>query len=75
VPFEALVDHIYHVLTQPNIQHEMPPGVKAAAAPPVAAPAAALSDAASRRAGGMHGLLEILADRGAARSCTGSRKI
>src|SRR2546423_10802970 len=37
VPFEALVDHIYHVLTQPNIVHEMPPGVKAAAAPPVAA--------------------------------------
>ena len=36
-PFEALVDHIYHVLTQPNIVHEMPPGVKAAAAPPVAA--------------------------------------
>src|SRR5882757_9898136 len=37
VPFEALVDHIYHVLTQPNIQHEMPAGVKAAAATPVAA--------------------------------------
>ena len=65
VPFEALVDHIYHVLTQPNIVHEMPAGVKAAAAPPVAAtPPPRYLMLPHARAGGMHGLLEILADRG-----------
>ena len=27
-PFEALVDHVYRVLTQPDIQHEMPGAMK-----------------------------------------------
>ena len=64
VPFEALVDHIYHVLTQPNIVHEMPAGVKIAAATPVAATPPPYLMLPHARAGGMHGLLEILADRG-----------
>jgi len=64
-PFEALVDHIYHVLTQPNIEHEMPAGVKAAAAPPIAAAAPPRYPMLPHaRAGGIAGLLEILADRG-----------
>jgi NitT/TauT family transport system ATP-binding protein len=64
-PFEALVDHIYHVLTQPNIEHEMPAGVKAAATPPVApAPPPRYPMLPHARAGGIAGLLEILADRG-----------
>jgi NitT/TauT family transport system ATP-binding protein len=73
--FEALVDHIYRVLTQPDIQHVLPvtAGVhdekfltEIAAAPP---PAAANSVKPYPmlphvRAGGIAGLLEILADRG-----------
>ena len=64
-PFEALVDHIYRVLTQPAIEHERPAEVKIAAAPP-AAPAAAprYPMLPHARAGGIAGLLEILVDLG-----------
>jgi NitT/TauT family transport system ATP-binding protein len=62
--FEALVDHIYHVLTQPNVEHSLPSGVNAAATPPgtaIAAPRYPMMPHA--RAGGITGLLEILAER------------
>ena len=64
-PFEALVDHIYRVLTQPDLQHEMAAEMKPAPAPP------AIATRAPRylmlphvRAGGIAGFLEILADHG-----------
>jgi NitT/TauT family transport system ATP-binding protein len=67
-PFEALVDHIYRVLTQPDLLHEMPAEMKPAASLPAPAAVAA---AAPRylmlphvRAGGIAGFLEILADHG-----------
>ncbi len=70
-PFEALVDHIYRVLTQPDIQHEMPAEMKSAhsaAAPPEAAAGAAIAPRYLMlphvRAGGMAGFLEILVDHG-----------
>jgi NitT/TauT family transport system ATP-binding protein len=65
-PFEALVDHIYRVLTQPTVGHEISDAMKSAAAPP-----GATTPAPPRylmlphvRAGGMAGFLEILADHG-----------
>jgi NitT/TauT family transport system ATP-binding protein len=63
--FEALVDHIYHVLTQPNIEHEIPAQAKAVDLPPIAvAPAPRYPMLPHARAAGMAGLLEILADLG-----------
>jgi NitT/TauT family transport system ATP-binding protein len=64
--FEGLVDHIYRVLTEPDVQHEMPAEMK---------PTLPLSAAATLgtprylmlphvRAGGITGLLEILEDHG-----------
>jgi NitT/TauT family transport system ATP-binding protein len=58
--FLSLVDHIYKVLTQPNVDHAPPTDSKTAAtAPPVSYPM--LPHA---RPGGIAGLLEILLDRG-----------
>ena len=64
-PFEGLVDHIYRVLTQPDVQHEMPAEMK-----PTPAPADATLRAPRYlmlphvRVGGIAGFLEILADHG-----------
>ena len=65
-PFETLVDHIYRVLTQPEVRHEAPATTK-----PAEMPAGATTPAPPRylrlphaRAGGMAGFLEILADHG-----------
>jgi NitT/TauT family transport system ATP-binding protein len=65
--FEAVVDHIYRVLTQPHIEHERP----AELTPPLAPPPPVVPPSASRypmlphaRPGGIAGLLEILADLG-----------
>jgi NitT/TauT family transport system ATP-binding protein len=65
-PFETLVDHIYRVLTQPEVRHEAP-----ATAKPAEIPAGGATPAPPRylrlphaRAGGMAGFLEILADHG-----------
>jgi NitT/TauT family transport system ATP-binding protein len=66
-PFEALVDHIYRVLTQPDILHEMPAETKPAQAPAGAdtpTPAPRYLMLPHVRAGGMAGFLEILADHG-----------
>jgi NitT/TauT family transport system ATP-binding protein len=72
--FEALVDHIYRVLTQPDVEHTLPvtAGVHdkqfltdlAATPAATAKPAQAYSMLPHIRAGAMTGLLEILADRG-----------
>ncbi len=66
--FEALVDHIYRVLTQPHIEHERPAELMPPLIPP---PPAVVPPQAPRypmlphaRAGGIAGLLEILADLG-----------
>ncbi len=64
-PFEALVDHIYRVLTQPDVQHEMPVEMKRApAAPGAVTPAPRYLMLPHVRAGGIAGFLEILADHG-----------
>jgi NitT/TauT family transport system ATP-binding protein len=64
-PFEALVDHIYRVLTQPDIRHELPADTKPVQAPPsIATPAPRYMMLPHVRAGGMAGFLEILADHG-----------
>jgi NitT/TauT family transport system ATP-binding protein len=64
-PFEALVDHIYRVLTQPDVQHEMPVEMKRApAAPGDVAPAPRYLMLPHVRAGGIAGFLEILVDHG-----------
>ncbi|HWF12996.1 MAG TPA: AAA-associated domain-containing protein [Candidatus Acidoferrales bacterium] len=64
-PFESLVDHIYRVLTQPELEHEMPAEMKSAAATPsVPAPAPRYIMLPHVRAGGIAGLLEILVDYG-----------
>jgi NitT/TauT family transport system ATP-binding protein len=63
-PFETLVDHIYRVLTQPDVRHEPPPTTRR-----LETPAGATTPTPPRyprlphaRAGGMAGFLEILAD-------------
>lgn len=64
-PFEGLVDHIYRVLTQPDLPHEAPEEMK-----PTPAPADATLRAPRYlmlphvRVGGIAGFLEILADHG-----------
>ena len=65
-PFETLVDHIYRVLTQPEVRHEAPATTK-----PAEIRTGATTPAPPRylrlphaRAGGMAGFLEILADHG-----------
>jgi NitT/TauT family transport system ATP-binding protein len=72
-PFEALVDHIYRVLTEPHIEHELPAEVKTPATtlviapkpPPPATPLAPRYPMLPHaRAGGIAGLLEILTDLG-----------
>ena len=64
-PFETLVDRIYRVLTQRDIQHEPSPSVKTATPPASASPAAPRYPMLPHvRAGGIAGLLEILVDRG-----------
>jgi NitT/TauT family transport system ATP-binding protein len=63
-PFEGLVDHIYRVLTQPDIQHEMPAEMKTIHAAPATAPAPRYLMLPHVRAGGIAGFLEILADHG-----------
>jgi NitT/TauT family transport system ATP-binding protein len=64
-PFESLVDHIYRVLTQPELEHAMPAEMKSAPTPPrVAAPAPRYIMLPHVRAGGIAGLLEILVDHG-----------
>ena len=66
-PFETLVDHIYRVLTQPEVQHEAPPAFTKR----TENPAGRTTPTPPRyprlphaRAGGMAGFLEILADHG-----------
>jgi NitT/TauT family transport system ATP-binding protein len=64
--FVALVDHIYQVLTQPGIAHA-PSSVPTAPGVPPSAPAGPVQKypmLPHARAGGIAGLLEILADRG-----------
>jgi NitT/TauT family transport system ATP-binding protein len=64
-PFESLVDHIYRVLTQPELEHEMPAEMKSApAAPAIVASAPRYIRLPHVRAGGVAGLLEILVDHG-----------
>ncbi|HEX4643290.1 MAG TPA: AAA-associated domain-containing protein, partial [Candidatus Acidoferrales bacterium] len=64
-PFESLVDHIYRVLTQPDVPHALPADVKPAGAPPAIAPVAPRYLMLPHvRAGGIAGLLEILMDHG-----------
>ena len=63
--FLALVDHIYKVLTEPNVEHAPPTGPRQEAATPAAAPVAASYPMLPHaRPGGIAGLLEILLDRG-----------
>ncbi|HXP81685.1 MAG TPA: nitrate/sulfonate/bicarbonate ABC transporter ATP-binding protein, partial [Verrucomicrobiae bacterium] len=64
-PFEALVDHIYRVLTQPDVQHEMPAEMKPTPPPPgTTTPTPRYLMLPHVRPGGIAGLLEILADQG-----------
>ena len=72
-PFEALVDHIYRVLTEPHIEHELPAEVTTPATtlaiapkppPPATPPAPRYPMLPHARAGGIAGLLEILTDLG-----------
>jgi NitT/TauT family transport system ATP-binding protein len=61
--FEAFVDHIYRVLTQPGVEHVRPAEVKATAPPPVVPPPAPRYPMLPHaRGGGIAGLLEILTD-------------
>lgn len=64
--FEGLVDHIYRVLTEPDVHHEAPAAVARAEVPagttlPTPQRYLRLPQA---RAGGMAGFLEVLADHG-----------
>jgi NitT/TauT family transport system ATP-binding protein len=62
-PFESLVDHIYRVLTQPELEHEIPAEMKSAPAVPAPAlPSPRYIQLPHVRAGGIAGLLEILVD-------------
>jgi NitT/TauT family transport system ATP-binding protein len=64
-PFEAVVDHIYRLLTQPDIDHEMPIEMKHTPPPPgTTTPTPGHPMLPHVRPGGIAGLLEILADRG-----------
>jgi NitT/TauT family transport system ATP-binding protein len=64
-PFEALVDHIYRVLTEPDIQHEMPPEMKPTLLPPgTTTPTPRYLMLPHVRPGGIAGLLEMLEDHG-----------
>jgi NitT/TauT family transport system ATP-binding protein len=64
-PFESLVDHIYRVLTEPDVQHEMPPATKAAPMPAgTTTPTPRHLMLPHVRAGGIDGFLEILVDHG-----------
>ena len=74
-PFEALVDHIYRVLTQPDVQHEMPAEMKPTPPQPgTTTPDTALSDAAARARRGNCGLPgNSRWTTAGARICTGSR--
>jgi NitT/TauT family transport system ATP-binding protein len=65
-PFVSLVDHIYQVLTQPDVQHGPPsvPGAPGAPSSAARIPAQKYPMLPHARAGGIAGLLEILADRG-----------
>jgi NitT/TauT family transport system ATP-binding protein len=60
--FLELVDHIYKVLTQPDVEHAPPAGPAARQQAP--ARAAAYQMIPHARPGGIAGLLEILIDRG-----------
>jgi len=64
--FLDLVDHIYKVLTQPDLEHAPPAGPAGAAGrqPAAAARTAAYPMLPHARPGGIAGLLEILIDRG-----------
>jgi NitT/TauT family transport system ATP-binding protein len=64
-PFESLVDHIYRVLTQPDIQHELPAEMKPTPLPAgTTTPTPRYLMLPHVRAGGIAGFLEILADHG-----------
>ncbi|HXC31832.1 MAG TPA: nitrate/sulfonate/bicarbonate ABC transporter ATP-binding protein [Verrucomicrobiae bacterium] len=64
-PFEALVDHIYRVLTQPDTHHELPPETKPTQAQPgTTLPTPRYQMLPHVRAGGIDGFLEILVDHG-----------
>jgi NitT/TauT family transport system ATP-binding protein len=60
--FLALVDHIYKVLTEPNVEHTPPSGPQQPAADAASAPSYPMLPHA--RPGGIAGFLEILLDRG-----------
>ncbi len=60
--FVELVDHIYKVLTQPLVEHALPP--TAVSGKPAAAPPAKYPMLPHARRGAIAGLLEILEDRG-----------
>ena len=63
--FESVVDHIYRLLTQPEIRHELPPEMKPAPAEAGATtPAPRYLMLPHVRAGGLDGFLEILVDHG-----------
>jgi NitT/TauT family transport system ATP-binding protein len=61
--FIELVDHIYKVLTQPDVEHA-PPAGPAARQPAAAARGTTYQMLPHARPGGIAGLLEILIDRG-----------
>src|SRR6202023_2741813 len=61
--FLELVDHIYKVLTQPDVEHAPPTG-PAARQQAAAGQAPAYQMMPHARPGGIAGLLEILIDRG-----------
>ncbi len=64
-PFESLVDHIYRVLTQPDLLHEMPAETKPAPAKPgITSPTPRYLMLPHVRPGGIAGLLEMLVDHG-----------
>ena len=65
-PFESLVDHIYRVLTEPDVHHKAPAAAACAEIPAgttLPAPPGYLR-LPHARAGGMAGFLEVLADHG-----------